>query len=204
MANEVDYAVFLSVKHTLQPKSTPGNYKTITRQQYRIVVLALPRKRYQLFFNRFFPLELKRLMIDCTNSNFRINQRHVDIAEIDQFMGVLLAMGALLAMCVNPAVCIDEYWSLEDNGFKPAKWFKEKTGMSKNRWEEIRSALGFWEGNGDLMLEEDEWSCAEVVRAMGNENMDNSFIASGFVMSVCATGGLMISMSLSNKDASET
>ena len=44
-------------------------------------------------------------MVDFTNSNFRSNQRHVDIAEIDQFMGVLLAM------CVNPAVYIDEYWS---------------------------------------------------------------------------------------------
>ena len=32
--------------------------------------------------------------------------------------------------------------------------------MRKNRWEEIRSALGFWEGNGDLVHEkekEDEW-----------------------------------------------
>ena len=48
---------------------------------------------------------------------------------------------------------------------------KKKTGMSKNRWEEIRSTLFFWEGNGDLIHEkekEDEWpvSCAEVVRAM--------------------------------------
>ena len=114
-------------------------------------------------------------MVDCTNSNFRSNQRHVDIAEIDQFMGVLLAM------CVNPAACIDEYWSLEDNGFKPAKRFKEKTGMSKNRWEEIRSALGFWEGNGDFIYEkekEDEWYRVRKLFELWNENMDNSFIAS--------------------------
>ena len=128
-----------------------------------------------VFFNRFFPIRLKRLMVDCTNSNFRSNQRHVDIAEIDQFMGVLLAM------CVNPAACIDEYWSLEDNGFKPAKRFKEKTGMSKNRWEEIRSALGFWEGNGDFIYEkekEDEWYRVRKLFELWNENMDNSFIAS--------------------------
>ena len=100
-------------------------------------------------------------MVDCTNSNFRSNQRHVDKAEIDQFMGILLAM------CVNPAVCIDEYWSLKDNGSKPTKRLKKKTGMSKNRWEEIRSILFFWEGNGDLIHEkekEDEWY--QVVRAM--------------------------------------
>ena len=128
-----------------------------------------------VFFNRFFPIRLKRLMVDCTNSNFCSNQRHVDIAEIDQFMGVLLAM------CVNPAACIDEYWSLEDNGFKPAKRFKEKTGMSKNRWEEIRSALGFWEGNGDFIYEkekEDEWYRVWKLFELWNENMDNSFIAS--------------------------
>ena len=76
-----------------------------------------------VFFNRFFPVRLKRLMVDCTNSNFCSIQRHVDIAKIDQFMVVSLAM------CVNSAVRID-YRSLEDNGFKPAKWFKEKTGMS--------------------------------------------------------------------------
>eukprot|EP00731_Ephydatia_muelleri_P002693 Em0001g2693a len=77
--------------------------------------------------------------------------------------------------------CIDEYWSLEDNGFKPAKRFKEKTGMSKNRWEEIRSALGFWEGNGDFIYEkekEDEWYRVRKLFELWNENMDNSFIAS--------------------------
>ena len=67
--------------------------------------------------------------------------------------------------------------------------------MSKNRWEEIRSALGFWEGNGDLMLEEDEWYHVQKLFELWNENMDNSFIARGFVMSVCAAGWLMISMS---------
>ena len=39
-------------------------------------------------------------------------------------------------------------------------WVKEKSSMSKNRWEEIQSALDFWEGNGDLIHEkekEDEW-----------------------------------------------
>ena len=112
-------------------------------------------------------------MVGCINSNFCSNQRHVDITEIDQFMGVLLAM------CVNPAVCIDEYWSLEDNGFKPAKRFKEKTVMSKNRWEEeIRSALGFWEGNGDLIHEkeiEDEWYRVRKLFELWNENiMDNN------------------------------
>ena len=116
-------------------------------------------------------------MVDCTNSNFRSNQRHVDIAEIDQFMGVLLAT----CMCVYPAVCIDEYWSLEDNGFKPAKRFKEKTSMSKNRWEEIRSALCFWEGNGDSIHEkekEDKWYRVRKLFKLWNKNMDNSFIPS--------------------------
>ncbi|KAL5478027.1 hypothetical protein EMCRGX_G024902 [Ephydatia muelleri] len=82
---------------------------------------------------------------------------------------------------VAVAACIDEYWSLEDNGFKPAKRFKEKTGMSKNRWEEIRSALGFWEGNGDFIYEkekEDEWYRVRKLFELWNENMDNSFIAS--------------------------
>ena len=53
--------------------------------------------------------------------------------------------------------------------------------MSKNRWEEIRSALGFWEGNGDLIHEkekENEWYRMRKLFELWNENIDNSFIAS--------------------------
>ena len=43
-----------------------------------------------VFFNRLIPLRHTRLMIDCTNSNLRNNQSHVDMAEMDQFMSVVL------------------------------------------------------------------------------------------------------------------
>ena len=53
--------------------------------------------------------------------------------------------GVVIAMAVSPATCIDDYWSTEDNNFMSALKFKEKAGMSKNRWEEMRSLHWFSE-----------------------------------------------------------
>ena len=88
-------------------------------------------------------------------------------------------------MTISPATCIDDYWSTENNDFMPALKFKEKTGMSKNRWEEMRSALAFWEGDIEVTRQkekEDEWYRIRKLFQLWNENMNQCFKAGDTVV----------------------
>jgi len=69
------------------------------------------------YFNNFFPSQLVTWMVECTNANFRSFQKHTDQVEMENFLGVVIAM------TVSPATGIDDYWSTEDNDFMQALKF---------------------------------------------------------------------------------
>ena len=49
--------------------------------------------------------------------------------------------------------------------------------MSKHRWEQIRGALAFWEGNAEKAEKTDEWYRIRCLFQLFNENMESVFVA---------------------------
>ena len=99
-----------------------------------------------------FPTELKSLIITATNS---VLGNHVDEHIMDHFIG------SLLGMSVQPLSSIARYWNEKDVSFITAQKFAIKTGLRKNRWEQIHGALKFWEGNAEDEEKTDEWLCSQ-------------------------------------------
>ena len=94
------------------------------------------------YFHLMYSQQMQNFIIQNANT-FLGENGNLDVNEMDQFIGCLLGMS------VEPLTTIQDYWKVKDDGFITANRFGEKTGMSKHRWEQIRGALAFWEGNAE-------------------------------------------------------
>ena len=74
---------------------------------------------------------------------------------------------------VVPLSSIAHYWNEKDVGFITAQSC-HKTGLQKNRWEQIHGPLKFWEGNAADEEKRDEWYR---IHQLFNDNMDRIYIA---------------------------
>ena len=80
-------------------------------------------------------------------------------------------------MSVQPLSSIAHHWNEKDVGFITVQKFAIKTGLQKNRWEQICGALKFWEGNAEDEEKTDEWYCIHQLFKHFNDNMDRIFTA---------------------------
>ena len=79
-------------------------------------------------------------------------------------------------MSVQPLSSIAHYWNENDVGFITAQKFAIKIGLQKNRWEQIRGALKFWEGNAEDEEKTDEWYRIHQLFKRFNDDLDRIFI----------------------------
>ena len=100
------------------------------------------------YFSLMFSREMKSLIISATNSVLGDKANRVGVHIMDH------SNGSLLGMSVQPLSNIAHYWN-EKHSFITAQKFAIKTGLRKNRWEQICGALTFWEGNVEEKT--DEW-----------------------------------------------